>query len=197
MALPSTPADDEVVAAVLAGDRDRFRILVERYQGRLVRALMGFCGSADDAEEVAQEAFLRAFVALAAFRPELPFYPWLHAIARNAAISRAARARRFPTVPLDEPVGEGEPAGGDRDARLADPADGPEALAEQRDARAAFWCAVRKLPEEFRSVLIMRLVDDMSYVEIVEATGLPIGTVKSRLARARDRLATLLAAELG
>ena len=72
-----------------------------------------------------------------------------------------------------------------------------EQLAEQRDARAAFWCAVRKLPDEFRSVLIMRLVDELSYVEIVEATGLPIGTVKSRLARARERLADLLAAELG
>ena len=187
------PTDQEVVSAVLAGDRDRFRLLVERYHRRLYRTMLGLCGGALDAEDVTQEAFTRAYAALSTFRLDLPFYPWLHTIAHNLYVSRAARAAKLRLVSLDADTEQGRD---ESDPWLVDPSDGPAALSEREAVREALWAAVRALPEEFQSVFIMRVVHDMSYLEISQATDLPIGTVKSRLARARDRLAAILAAEL-
>lgn len=203
MPLPVTPrtndpTDQDVIRAVLAGDRDAFRALVERYHRQVFRTMLGLCGNAQDAEDIVQEAFVRAYAALATFRLDLPFAPWLHAIAHNAYVTRATRAARRPVASLEgELETAGEAGREERDAWLSDPAEGPAALAERRDVREALWAAVRALPDEFRSVFVMRNVHDMSYLEICQATDLPIGTVKSRLARARERLAVLLAADLG
>lgn len=179
--------------AVLAGDRDGFRLLVERYHRPLFRTLCGLCGSALAAEDVTQEAFCRAYASLSTFRLEFPFYPWLYAIAHNVYVSSALKAAKLQLVSLDAEV---EPGRDEHRPWLVDPNEGPAVLAERQDVREAIWAAMRALPAEFQAIFVMRIVDDMSYLDICGATGLPIGTVKSRLARARHRLAALLAAEL-
>lgn len=191
------PTDQDVIRAVLAGDRDGFRVLVERYHRSVFRTMLGLCGSPQDAEDIVQETFVRAYAALASFRLDMPFYPWLHAIAHNAYVTRATQAARRRTVSLEAEVETEGAAGRDESAAwLVDPTEGPAATAERRDERATLWAAVRALPDEFRRVFVMRNVHEMSYLEICQATGLPIGTVKSRLARARERLAVRLADEL-
>jgi RNA polymerase sigma-70 factor (ECF subfamily) len=170
-------------------ETERYSELVPRHWTKVFAAVYRMTGQAADAEDLAQETFLRAYVALASFKPGLPFANWLRQIASrlalNLARSRAregvlspdpeARERFFEALPDPDPAAQPVPAA--------------DAAELQRRLRAA----LARLPEEQRLVLVMRHVLELSHQEICEVTGLPIGTVKSRLDRARRRLAALLA----
>ena len=174
--------DQAAVEAVLAGDRDAFATLVERYQLRVYNAIYWMCGNACDAEELTQEAFVRAYFALPSHRAESKFSTWLFQIARNLCLTFLKNRDRV--VSLDHPDRVGTV-----NAQLApDAAASPPAVVERHEIGDALWSAVTDLPDDYREIIVMRHVAEMTYAEICETTGLPMGTVKSRLARARRRL---------
>lgn len=169
-----TTSDRQIVDAVLAGDREAFRVLVERES----RAVIGTCGrilgDPVEAQDTAQDAFTQAYKALATFRGDGSFGAWLRRIAIRVAIARLAARRDV--VRLDGQTVD------PRAAMLRSP-DDPEAYLLDAEHRAAVFDAVTSLPVSQREVVLLRFYGDLSLEEIALATSHPIGTVKSRLSR--------------
>jgi RNA polymerase sigma-70 factor (ECF subfamily) len=140
-------------------------------------------GSVEDAHDTVQDALVQAYVKLGSFRRTSAFYTWLYRIAFNVSISRRRRAR--PNVSLDR-----NPALGD--GQLTDPRHAPTDRLEQQERAGQLRAALATLSEEFRTVLVLREMDDLSYESIAEILDLPVGTVRSRLHRARMQLHELL-----
>jgi RNA polymerase sigma-70 factor (ECF subfamily) len=186
-AAPGQPADDELVARVRAGDHDAFAALVERHK-RLVHSLAyRILGNAADAEDAAQETFVRAYTRLATYQPDGRFGAWLGAICSHWCIDTLrARGRRVQTVALGK-VPESD--------RFISQLEEPEAHALQRDAHdeAQRWLAA--LPPKYRAVLVLRYLNDLSYSEIAAALGEPVSTVRMRLFRARAMLQQVVSQE--
>lgn len=183
-------SDATFIAAALAGDSAAFGHLVGLYQDRLYNALLRVLGSPDDARDLTQDAFVQALVKLESFRGQSAFYTWLYRIAFNLAMSHARRVRKM--VSLD----------GLRNDWDSEPRDGhasPEADAQQREQVALVQAGLDELNSEFRQILVLREIEGCSYEQIAEILEMPIGTVRSRLFRARlqlrDRLAPRLQAE--
>lgn len=160
------------------GDRDAYADLVTRYEAMAARTAYVITGNADDAEDVAQEAFVKAFYALDRFRPDAPFRPWLLRIVANEAINRRKAAARRPTVDL----------GVVEDRASADTALSPEAAALAAERRERVRAALGGLREEDRLVIAYRYFLELSEAEMADALGVAHGTVKSRLSRALSRL---------
>ncbi len=175
----SLPTDGELVTRARGGDRDAFRLLVERYQGRAYAIALSVTGDRDEALEVVQDAFLKAFRTLESFRGESGFYTWFYRIVMNLAID--ARRRERP-VPLEAPDRLGDP-------RASDPAE----QTYRSQLRAAISAAIRALPPEQQAVIVLREIEGLSYAEIAEVEQIPIGTVMSRLFYARRKLQAALA----
>lgn len=173
----------------LAGDAAGFEALMRRYHGALGRMLRAIVRNPEDTEDLLQETFLRAYRYLHRFDPGRPFGPWLMCIGANLARNHLRRVRTRPEVPLEE-GGEGSERAFEG-AWLADPR-GTQEL-DHRELLARTHAALAHLPEELRAVLEMRLLGEMSYKEIAAALGIPIGTVMSRLNRARQRIQAELA----
>jgi RNA polymerase sigma-70 factor (ECF subfamily) len=192
---PAPPAEafDErlVVAAVLGGDRDAFRALVEREAGSVVRACQRILGDRHEAEDVAQEAFVMAYRSLATWRGEGPFGAWLSRIAVRLALRQAAKRR---TVAWIDPVGGASPT----DVAVSIPADpgqvDPSIIAIRAERSAGIRDAVARLDEPYRETVALRFFAERSLNEIAEATGRPLGTVKTHLHRGLQRLRAELAA---
>ena len=168
-------ADDAALLARLrTGDTRAFEELVTTYQHRLFGVALRMLGSRAEAEEIAQETFLRAHRALGEFRGEARLGTWLYAIASRLCLNRLAAASRRHEVPDDT-------------ALQQQPAEGADAAAvlEQRELQAALHDAVAALPEERRIVVVLRDLEGLAYEEIAEVLGLPLNTVRSRLHRAR------------
>ncbi len=178
--------DQEIVEAVLAGAQHRFAELVGRYQGPIVNYVYRMLGNYDDAVDLSQDVFLKSYSALHSYRPQYPFTAWLFRIARNAAIDEIRR-RRLTLVPLDEPV---ETEEGSMGREVAADEAGPEQLFLEDEFRDQLEGAIAQLPEKYREPLVLRHAAEMSYDEIAEALELPLGTVKTRIFRAREALRT-------
>ena len=175
----NTPGDTQLVQAALGGDKEAFGHLVQRYQDRLFNTLVRVLGSRDDARDIVQDAFVQAFVKLDSFRGDAKFYTWLYRIAMNLALSH--RRRRRPTDSLDaakENVGE-EP--------VAQQPAAAQDLIEQERAEL-LQQALLKLHDEHRQILVLRELEACSYESISTILELPVGTVRSRLFRARIQL---------
>ncbi|MBD3236456.1 MAG: sigma-70 family RNA polymerase sigma factor [Candidatus Eisenbacteria bacterium] len=178
------------VAQTLAGDDRAFAALVRRYQGPLLRLLRAMLRQGQDAEDLLQETFLRAYRFLHRFDPERPFGPWLMRIGANLARNELRRRRTRREVPLDEaPGGEEDGYAG---AWLADAR--PLAEIDHRRLLDATRGALSELPEDQRVVLEMRILGEMSYGEIAATLEIPIGTVMSRLSRGRRKIQEVLRA---
>jgi RNA polymerase sigma-70 factor (ECF subfamily) len=186
---PRSPTDEELVRSVLAGDRERFATLVERYQGRLINYLYRLVRNLDEAHDLAQEVFVRVYQALDRFDPQYRFSTWLFRVAQNAAID-VIRKRRFRLVPLSRPDDDG----GEGSWEIELEAGGPGALetleTEERGARVR--AAIEGLPWEYRELILLRHYGELAYEEIAEAKGMPLGTVKNKLFRARQMLKGVL-----
>lgn len=178
-------ADRDLVKAAAAGDRDAFDELVRRYQGQIVNLARAMTSDAD-VDDIAQEVFVRVWRSLAAFRGDSAFRTWVYGIALN--VIRTHRGRRsklrslFWRAPADsevDPVEEARDEGAGIEQKLL--------------MRDAIDRALKMLPEELREALVLRDVQGLEYREISETLGVPIGTVESRIFRARRRLRPLLA----
>ena len=176
--------DQRLVEAVLAGKQHEFAELVSRYQRPIVNYVHRMLGNYDDAVDLSQDVFLKAYSALGSYRPQYPFPAWLFRIARNAAID-TMRRRRLSTVPLDKPV---ETAEGSVGREFAGSEPGPEHLLLEEELTGQVEEAVARLPEKYREPLVLRHASEMSYEEIADALELPLGTVKTRIFRAREAL---------
>lgn len=175
-------SDQELIDQCLAGQTDAFGVLVTRYQDRLYGTLVHMVGSAHEARDVSQEAFVLAFQKLNSYRQESAFYSWLFRIAYNTAISRHRR-RRPATASVDairEKTGT-EPA----DHR---PESDPAYQMHTSERQALVARALEQLAEEFRTVIVLREMEGMSYEQIAELVACPVGTVRSRIHRARSEL---------
>jgi RNA polymerase sigma factor (sigma-70 family) len=177
------PTEDAVlVERSRNGDQDAYAVLVTRYQAIAARTAYVITGTAADAEDVAQDAFVKAYYALDRFREGAPFRPWLLLIVANEAINRRKAAGRRPTVGLS--VVEDRASG--------DTALSPEASALARERRELVLEALRQMREEDRLVIAYRYFFDLSEIEMAEALGVARGTVKSRLSRAIARLRAVM-----
>lgn len=159
------------------GEQDAFRVLVERYQSLVYTLALRMTDDADDAWDVAQEAFLKAWQGLPRFRMHAKFSTWLYRLTTNAATDLLRRRQRRPEEPLPE---EGPDP--------ADPAPTPHQQAEQGERREILYQCVAQLSENHRKILLLREVNGLGYDEIAQVLELSEGTVKSRLARARREL---------
>ncbi len=175
----------EIIERVLAGDNDAFGVLVERYQSKVYNLALRMTGSEDDAADMAQETFLRAWRSLPAFQFESAFSTWLFRMTHNICIDHLRSKKRKPTVSLTM-----QDDGGEETAQLdlPDPGPDPEQSLLQSEERTLVARALQALPADYREILTLRAIDDLSYQKIAEILHLQEGTVKSRLSRARAQL---------
>ncbi len=184
MASEARPEGDaDLVAAVLAGKRERFGELVERYQGRLVNYLFRLVRSQDEALDLAQEVFVKVYQALARYDPHYKFSTWLFRVAQNAAIDQLRR-RRLQLVSLDRPTDDDE----DRPWEFASQERDAYGDLRNRERGLAIQRAIDDLPWEYRELIVLRHFAELTYEEIAQLKGMPLGTVKNKLFRARQLL---------
>ena len=168
-----TRADEADVARARAGDTAAFAALVRRHQDRVFGFILRMLDARDEAMELTQDVFVKAWQALPGWRPEARFSTWLLQIARNAALDQLRRRRLIQFAPLDDGMD------------VADTAPGPEARYASRQRQALLENALQQIAAEHREILLLREVEDLSYAELAAVLGIAEGTVKSRLARAR------------
>ena len=178
----SADTDKALVRRVQSGDSRAFDLLFLRYQHKINALVARYVHVREDVEEVTQEAFIKAYRALPRFRGESAFYTWLYRIAVNTAKNHiASLARRPQGVDLDV---EG-PASGEVAMALRDDA-GPEGELRSARLQAAVESAIEELPDDLRAALTLREFDGLSYAEIADIMDCPVGTVRSRIFRARE-----------
>lgn len=176
--------DEELVRRVQRGDVAAFDLLVRKYQHRISALIGRYVADWSEVQDVAQETFIRAYRAIGNFRGDAQFYTWLHRIAVNTAKNHlVAHNRRPPTDDIDIDDAEQFDSG----IRLRD-SDTPERELMRQQLEQTVVRAVEALPEELRVAINLREVDGLSYEEIAERMGCPIGTVRSRIFRARDAI---------
>jgi len=185
--------DQILVERVQAGDKQAFDLLVIKYQSRVINVINRYLRDPVEAMDLAQEAFIKAYRALPNFRGESAFYTWLYRIAINTAKNfLVAQSRR--------------PPGNDIEATDAEQFEGPSALKEtatpesmllRDEIQKVIFSAIETLPDDLRTAITLRELEDMSYEEIAEAMDCPIGTVRSRIFRAREAIDTKLKPLLG
>lgn len=164
----------ELIAATLEGDSSAFGALVREHQDRLFHSMIHVLGSRDDAADVCQDAFVQAFAKLATFQGGSAFYTWLYRIAFNLAAS--SRRKRRPKSMADA---------GEAPLEQSDRRPAPSVVVEQDETVQEVRAAVSALPEDHRRVIVLREFESLSYDEIAAILEIPLGTVRSRLARAR------------
>jgi RNA polymerase sigma-70 factor, ECF subfamily len=177
--------DHRLIEECLKGESRAFGVLVLRYQARLYSAVSRLLTSAEDSQDVVQEAFLHAYQHLGSFKGNSRFFTWLYRIAMNAALS--LHRKRFPVSCLFWPNGE-------EASEVADPSEAaqPGHTLELAERAQAVQQALSQLSPEHRALLLLKDIEGMKYEQIAEVLGVPIGTVRSRLHRARLELRSLL-----
>ncbi len=187
---PAVPDDEETRLVRLAsgGDREAYGRLVEKYQKRVFRVARRLCGSDDDAWDITQESFIRAMNAMENFDPGFRFFTWIYRIVTNTAINFYRRNSRRAEVEYRDDYGY---------QGLTVTPDLAAVNAEAGELARAVGRAVESLSDPLKSVFVLRVDQELSYGEIAETLGIAVGTVMSRLNRARNRVRILVARELG
>lgn len=180
--------DEELVAAILDGEAALYTDLVERYRGRLINYLNRFLGNVHESEELSQEVFLRVYRALDRYNPKYRFSTWLFRVAKNAAID-LIRKRRLKLVPMQRVGVDGQAQEREFESEERD----PYRTLRNVERRQAIGAAIDGLKEEYRELIQLRHFAEMTYEEIAEFKGMPLGTVKNKLFRGRRMLKARLA----
>ena len=180
--------DQALVERVQQGDKQAFDVLVLKYQNKIIQLIYRYVHDPDEARDVAQEAFIKAYKAIDRFRGDSAFYTWIYRIAINTAKNHLVASSRRPPK-------------GDIDAQDAEQYEGamglkeyatPERLLLKDEIQAAIASAIDELPDDLRTAIILRELEGLSYEEIAQTMECPIGTVRSRIFRARDAIDTRL-----
>ncbi len=177
--------DRTLVARILGGDPDRFTELVTRYEKRVINYVYRITHRYEDAHDLAQDIFVKVYLALDRYDPKYQFSTWLFRIAQNSAID-ALRKKSIAEVPLTRPSGDEE--GGVVEREFADDGISPYRALKNKQLSAAIDEAVGKLPSDYRELIQLRHFAELSYEEIATMKQLPLGTVKNKLFRARNLL---------
>ena len=187
----SSLPDERIVAGILAGRGADFEILVRRHQGAIHNFILRMLHDSEEALDLTQEVFLKVFCSLERFDPQFRFTTWMYRIASNAAIDQIRKRRSTTTFSLDAPISP-EDGGGSRDVAGTEPT--PDQVLQASETRGHLEEAIASLPAEYRQILLLRHQGERRYDEIARITGLPIGTVKNRIFRAREMLRKALPA---
>jgi RNA polymerase sigma-70 factor, ECF subfamily len=190
-ASPPSPADTDLILVerTVAGDQKAFELLVLKYQRRIERLIGRMVRDTDLVEDIAQETFIRAYRALSQFRGEAQFYTWLYRIAVNTAKKALVDLKRNPLVSETTLRGGGEEE--DETSAVENEltsAETPETVLAAKEIAATVNSAMEALPDELRQAVTLREIDGLSYEEIAEVMNCPIGTVRSRIFRAREAI---------
>jgi len=186
--------DQQLVERAQRGDKHAFELLVVKYQRRLGRLISRFVRDSAEAEDVTQEAFIKAYRALPAFRGESAFYTWLYRIGINTAKNYLVALRRRAPTSTQFDAEESEDFEG---AELLQEVSTPENELMSKQVAGVVNASLLQLPEDLRTALTLREIEGLSYEEIAEVMNCPIGTVRSRIFRARETIATNLRPLLG
>ncbi len=180
----STLIDSELVRRVQQGDKAAFDLLVVKYQQKVINLISRFISDHSECYDVAQETFIKAYKALGNFRGDSQFYTWLYRIAANTAKNHlASRGRKSPAYSVD--VDDAEHFNGE--SGLKDYTN-PENLLMTDEIKQTIYRAIENLPDDLKSAITLREIEGLSYEEIAEVMDCPIGTVRSRIFRARDAI---------
>ena len=176
--------EQELVRAAAGGDTEAFERLVRTYENKIYHLALRMCGSSEEASDIAQEAFLAAWRGLPSFRGEANFATWLYRLTSNAALDYLRRQKKE----------RGDMSLDDEDLGLdaVDTGPGPQDAAERTEVRAAVAAGLQQLSEGHRQVLVLREIQGLSYEEIADVLEVDLGTVKSRISRARTALRKIL-----
>ena len=176
--------DQELVTRVQGGDKAAFDLLVLKYQNKVVNLVSRYVHDSAEVYDVAQEAFIKAYRALPNFRGDSAFYTWLYRISINTAKNHlVAMGRRPPGTDIDAEEAEQYAGGGDLKEH-----DTPEGLLQKDEIERTVVSTIEQLPEDLRTAITLRELEGLSYEEIAEAMGCPVGTVRSRIFRAREAI---------
>ena len=177
-----------IVRKVLGGDANAFETLVLEYEKNVYNIALRMTGNSEDAADMTQEAFIKAYNSLQSFRGDSKFSVWLYRIVSNVCLDFLRSKNRRPTVSLSVEDDDGE----DTQLDVADESQSPELLLDRKLTREGVRRGLDSLPPDYRQILLLREIQGLSYDEIAQALGLEVGTVKSRIFRARKRLCTFL-----
>jgi len=180
-------SDAPLVARAVAGDHKAFELLVIKYQRRVQRLIGRMVRDVDLVEDIAQETFIRAYRALAQFRGEAQFYTWLYRIAVNTAKKSLMDLKRNPTVSENSFKSDDDDETSFLENELTS-SETPDAVLASKEIAQIINAALEALPEELRQAITLREIEGLSYEEISEAMNCPIGTVRSRIFRAREAI---------
>ena len=177
-------SDQKLVERVQKGDKGAFDLLVLKYQHKIVNLIMRYVRDPELALDISQEAFIKAYRALPRFRGDSAFYTWMYRIAVNTAKNHLAAQRRRP---MDVELDLQDPEQYDLHAKLKE-TDTPEGLTLSNELKESVERAIAALPEDLRTAIVLRELEGMSYEEIAQTMECPVGTVRSRIFRARDAI---------
>ena len=177
-----------IVRKVLGGDANAFETLVLEYEKNVYNIARRMTGNSEDAADMTQEAFIKAYNSLQSFRGDSKFSVWLYRIVSNVCLDFLRSKNRRPTVSLSVEDDDGE----DTQLDVADESQSPELLLDRKLTRESVRRGLDSLPPDYRQILLLREIQGLSYDEIAQALSLEVGTVKSRIFRARKRLCTFL-----
>jgi RNA polymerase sigma-70 factor (ECF subfamily) len=180
---------DEALARQARVDRTAFAELVRRYSDGIYSLAYRMVGNADDAEDIAQETFLRAYRALGTYDPTRPFRAWLYRIASNLCVDHEAAQR--PVLSLEDANGTGSDAA----TSILMGEEDPQAIVERREVQRLIQQGILALPPHYRVVIVLRYLHGLSYEEIAQTLGLPLNTVRTHLHRGKEALRTWLHAQ--
>lgn len=181
--------ENELVSRAAQGDSDAYAVLVRQYQNRLFAAMLAMVNSREDAEDLTQEALAMGFAKLSSFEGRSSFFTWLHRVACNLAFSHRRKHRKEKSMHRQSMEAA--------EADLQDDRETVEAELDRNRRQAIIRDGIQRLDEEYRAVLVLRDLQGLGYSEIADALEIPIGTVRSRLHRARLELKDILAMLLG
>lgn len=181
--MTASDTDQQLVQRAQGGDLRAFDLLVLKYQGRIAALVSRYVSDAGELEDVTQEAFIKAYRALGKFRGDSAFYTWLYRIAVNAAKNHLVAKGRRPGANATIEDAEGLDEGG-----LLSESASPEALAMGGELAEVVESALNGLPDELKAALMLRELDGLSYDDIADVLGCPVGTVRSRIFRAREAI---------